>query len=478
MSGALERFADDRRSFPVHNIEAEQALLGAILVNNEVVDRIGALRPEHFYDPMHARIFDEARRAIMAGDLASPITIKGRFAGDEGLAELGGPAYLARLAGAAITIGHANDYAEIVIDAWVRRKVMEATERAQNALSAGEPVDKVTGALEGEIAALTDETRRSPLLISWSRALADTLDEINEAYQNERPAATPTGIRALDRIIAGLFPGDMIVLGGRPSMGKSALASSVAVNVLQGGGGVIFCSLEMTTSGLVVRVMSELLARDGRPVPYVDMRNGLISEESFRHLVEKMRAVENFPILITPPSVQDVAKLRSAIRRGAQMLAAKGAPLKLVVFDYLQLADDPSERTIDRISAISKALKNAAKQFNVPVLTLSQLSRGVESRDNKRPRLSDLRDSGSIEQDADVVLFCYRHEYYVEREKPEASDIDALDKWNTAMSRCAGRMEIIVAKQRMGPIGVAHTIVDLKTNHFPQDQDRQEGMVF
>lgn len=463
---------------PAHyNIEAEQALLGAILVNNDVADACGALRAGHFHDPVHARIYETCRAWIAEGALVSPITLKAAFAEDAGLQELGGPKYLATLASAAISIVNASAYAEVIVETALRRDMAEAMRRAQAGLVDGRKPEDVAAALEGEIAALSDDTRSQPLLVSWKRALLEAVDEVSTAYQEDGPSAAPTGIAELDSVIGGMFPGDMIVLGGRPSMGKSAVASSVALNVALSGGGVIFCSLEMNSSGVALRVMSELLARDGHEIPYQNMRTGRLSESEMRAFVMRARECQDsIPILLTPPSIREVGRLRSAIRRGAKILEAQGTPLKLVVFDYLQLADGPGDRAIERVGQISRALKATATQFNVPVLVLSQLSRQVEGRDNKRPRLSDLRESGDIEQDADVVMFTYRHEYYLEREKPEARDIDAMDRWTTAMTSCAGKMEIGVAKQRMGAIGTAHVRFDARTNHFPPAGERQEEL--
>jgi replicative DNA helicase len=278
----------------------------------------------------------------------------------------------------------------------------------------------------------------------------------------------------------------MVVLGGRPSMGKSAVALSIALGAARAGRGVIFASLEMPTAGVALRAITEHLARKGRRVAYRDARLGRLGEAEMRAFCEAAVELEGLPIAMTAPSIRSIDALQSAIRRGARMLEAKGAPLGLVVFDYMQLADAPGRDAVERVGAISKALKATAQRFDVPVIALSQLSRQVEQRDDKRPMLSDLRESGQIEQDADVILFCYREEYYLERQRPvegKKNYAQDLVAWDAAMEAARGKVEIIIAKQRMGGVATVELRADLATNAIgiealaPHRAPAQEGFL-
>ena len=453
-----------------HNIEAEQALLGAILVNNEVAEVVSSfLEAAHFYDPLHGRIYRVCCERIARGETVTPVTIKPIFERDPGLAQIGGVGYLARLAGACISIWNAPDYGRVIRDAHARREMIVALDEARARIDAGDPPDEIGAGIEAAMVKATESAERRPSTVSWVRALNEAVDETNAAYQAEGPppGAVRTGIAPLDDALGGLFPSDLVILGGRPSMGKSAIAEAIALNAARDGRGVLFASLEMRTSGVAIRAISEALAHKGVRLPYRDARLGKISEDQFREFVYAACEIEKLPIVLTPPSLRSIDGLQSAARRAARQLKAKGASLDLIVFDYLQLAEIAGPTQIERVSGISKALKHMATAHDVPVLALSQLSRAVEARDDKRPFMADLRDSGSIEQDADVILFAYRHEYYLERTKPqsEARNYEAaLADWHADMERVRGKVEIIIGKQRMGDVSSVEVPFDPATN--------------
>lgn len=478
--------SDNTTPSTLHNIEAEQALLGALLVHNEGFDRVrDVLAPEHFADAVHRRIFERISRKVEAGDRADPVTLRALFADDEGLSQLGGPSYLGRLAAACVTPSSAREYALIVAGLWRKRETLAALDAARDAIAAAETPEPAAMALEAQLAAISEGARRSPLLVPWATAVAGAVDEVLNAYQSEGdPRAVATGIKPLDEQLGGLFPGELALLGGRPGMGKSAIALSVALHAAEAGKGVLFASLEMPAADLAKRGLASLMAARGLRIPYRDARRGRITEAQVRGYVESAADLTRLPIQMTPPSVRSVDALSVAIRRAARAFERQGCELGLIVFDYIQIADGPGARDIDRVGAISKALKVAALRHAVPVLALSQLSRAVESREDKRPMLSDLRESGQLEQDADVIMFAYRDEYYLERTRPQEGSrgySEAVLEWHEAMERARGWLEVIIAKQRMGDVGTARVKADLAVNRLDPHADRRpepaEGML-
>ena len=459
--------APEAASFELpHNIEAEQALLGALLVNNDVFDRIAAiLRPEHFFDPVHARIFEVAGERIKRNALATPVTLKAFFEGDAGLADLGGPAYLARLAGAAISLFAAKDYAQIIYDLAIRRDLIVIgqgiAEKAARMEVDSEPKDQITDA-EQLLYQLGEQGRVDKGFQSFRRAVTDAVNVANAAYLREGGlAGLSTGLVDLDRKLGGLHPSDLLILAGRPSMGKTALATNIAFNIANAykrgtkpdgsegaieGGVVGFYSLEMSAEQLAARVLSEA-AR----VPSHRIREGSMNEDEMRRFIKAARDLENCPLFIDDTPALPISTIAARARR-----LKRQHGLDALVIDYLQLAKPASSRSdgrVQEVSEITQGLKAIAKELNVPVIALSQLSRQVESREDKRPQLSDLRESGSIEQDADVVMFVFREEYYKEREKPGDHDLEAMVKWQDAMGALHGKAEVIIGKQRHGPIG-------------------------
>ncbi len=462
-----------------HNIEAEQALLGALLNNNEVYDRIASvLNEQHFYDPVHQRIFQTATARIQKNALASPVTLKAFLQDDPGLAELGGPAYLARLSEAAITIFAAKDYAQLIYDLAIRRSLMdigdEIARKASDVRPDSEPREQIVEA-EQRLYSLAEQGNAESGFQSFLKAVTDAVNVANAAYQRDGGlAGISTGLVDMDKKLGGLHPSDLLILAGRPSMGKTSLATNIAFNIAKAyrhgkrpdgtegavnGGVVGFYSLEMSAEQLAARVLSE-----AAEVPSEQIRRGDMTEEEFRRFVEAAKALEACPLFIDDTPALPISQLAARARR-----LKRQHGLDVLIVDYLQLVRPASSRDqgrVNEVSEITQGLKAIAKELNIPVIALSQLSRQVEAREDKRPQLSDLRESGSIEQDADVVMFVFREEYYKEREKPGDHDLEAMQKWQDEMSRLHGRAEVIIGKQRHGPIGTVDLAFEGRFTRF------------
>ncbi len=473
---ALAPVAADGEALP-HNIEAEQQLLGAILTNNDVFDRIAAiLRAEHFFDPVHQRIFEISAARIQKNQLVSPVTLKAFMEDDAGLKDLGGPAYLVRLAGAAIGAYAARDYAQMVHDLSVRRELIalgrDITARAAKVEVASEPRDQITEA-EQRLYRLAEQGTAERGFQSFLKAVTDAVNVANAAYQRDGGlAGISTGLVDLDKKLGGLHPSDLLILAGRPSMGKTSLATNIAFNIAKahrrgalpdGGegavdGGVVgFFSLEMSAEQLAARILSE-----AAEVPSEQIRRGDMTEAEFRRFVEAAKALEACPLYIDDTPALPIAQVAARARR---LKRTQG--LDVLIVDYLQLLRGSSkENRVQEVSEITQGLKAIAKELNIPVIALSQLSRQVENREDKRPQLSDLRESGSIEQDADVVMFVFREEYYREREKPGDHDLDGMAKWQAVMEQVHGRAEVIIGKQRHGPIGTVELAFEGRFTRF------------
>ena len=447
------------------NIEAEQQLLGAILTNNDVYDRIASIvTPDHFYDPVHARIFEVAAARIQKNALASPVTLKAFLEEDPGLAELGGPAYLVRLAGAAISAFAARDYAQMIYDLAIRRELMalgqEISERAGRVDVESDPKDQIVEA-EQKLYKLGEEGKSESGFQSFLKAVTDAVNVANAAYQRDGGlAGVSTGLIDLDKKLGGLHRSDLLILAGRPSMGKTSLATNIAFNIAKAyrrgkltdgsegaidGGVVGFFSLEMSAEQLAARILSE-----ASEVPSEQIRRGEMTETEFRRFVEAGRTLEACPLYIDDTPALPISQLAARARR-----LKRTHGLDALIVDYLQLVRPATAKDsrVNEVSEITQGLKAIAKELDIPVVALSQLSRQVESREDKRPQLSDLRESGSIEQDADVVMFVFREEYYAEREKPSEDKLDAMAEWQERMDRLHGKAEVIIGKQRHGPIG-------------------------
>ena len=446
-----------------HSIEAEQQILGAILTNNDIYDRIAQIiGPQHFYDPVHARIFETSAARISRNTLASPVTLRTFLEDDEGLKELGGANYLVTLAGAAISTYAARDYAQMIYDLAIRRELIslghDIAGKAARVNVDSEPGDQIVEA-EQKLYQLAEQGKSESGFQSFLKAVTDAVNVANAAYQREGGmAGISTGLVDLDTKLGGLHNSDLLILAGRPSMGKTSLATNIAFNIAKSyrrgvrpdgtegavdGGVVGFFSLEMSAEQLASRVLSEAAEISSHKI-----RQGDMDEEEFRRFVEAAKTLESCPLYIDDTAAIPIAQIAARARR-----LKRTHGLDVLIVDYLQLVRGSAENRVQEIGEISMGLKAIAKELNIPVIALSQLSRQVENREDKRPQLSDLRESGSIEQDADAVMFVFREEYYKEREKPGDHEMDKMAEWQEAMARLHGKAEVIIGKQRHGPIG-------------------------
>jgi replicative DNA helicase len=460
-----------------HNIEAEQALLGAILVNNDAFDRISDfLRPEHFSEDLHRRIFDIASQLIRAGKLASPITLK-TYLGDHDLGGLTTAQYLARLAAEATTIINAEDYGRTIYDLALRRDLIligeDIVNAAYDAPVDASPRNQIEEA-ERKLYAIAENGRYDGGFQRFSDALTSAVDLAAKAFERDgRLSGIATGLTDLDRYMGGLQASDLVIIAGRPGMGKTALATNIAFNIARAyefrhepdgritttNGGIIgFFSLEMSAEQLATRIISEQAG-----VPSYKIRRGDITEPEFHRVAEAAREMQSIPLYIDQTGGLSIAQLTARARR---LKRQRG--LDVLIIDYLQLLGGSRTRSdsrVQEITEITTGLKALAKELNVPVIALSQLSRQVEARDDKRPQLSDLRESGSIEQDADVVLFVFREEYYLRNRQPREGTEEFL-KWQTNMEAVHGKAEIIIGKQRHGPTGTVELAFEADVTRF------------
>ncbi|WP_430448347.1 replicative DNA helicase [Rhodophyticola sp.] len=449
-----------------HNIEAEQQLLGAILSSNDVLDRVDDLvKPDHFYDPVHGEIFATAASRITKGLQTDATTLKNFLADHPGLKDLGGAEYLLRLQLSAIATSAARDYAQLIHDLALRRELIDLgrtiADRAQTVRDDATPDEQIVEA-EADLFKLASSGTTSRGFQSFLRALTDAVDIANAAYNRGGGlAGISTGLIDMDKMLGGLHNSDLLILAGRPSMGKTSLATNIAFNVAKSwkrgqkpdgsegtvdGGVVGFFSLEMSAAQLAQRVLSE-----AAEVPSELIRKGDLNEQEFQRYLRAAQDLESCPLYIDDTPALPISQLAARARR----LKRSPQGLDLLIVDYLQLlrGGGKSENRVNEVSEITQGLKAVAKELNIPVIALSQLSRQVEQREDKRPQLSDLRESGSIEQDADVVMFVYRGEYYKEREKPGEDNLEAMAKWQQEMEQLHGKAEVIIGKQRHGPVG-------------------------
>ena len=434
--------------------EAEQQLIGAMLTDPgaaSLVARNGGV--DLFADPLHREVYQAVARKSKAGELVTLITVKAAMESCPILPQYGGPSYLATMAGSFLGSASVPGYISMLAELARKRHLAAAVAEAQSALSVGdESAAQVAARLETAIIT-TEGTGQSHSPVTMMKAVADAIEQARAAYHGETDDVVKAGIPALDRIIPGFYPGELTLIGGRPSMGKSAVALSIALNVARAGHGVAIASLEMTPEAMASRALSEATSYAGNAVPYTSLRRGDMAEAQFKTVVEEAQYVARLPITFLPRAYADIGSLIS----GARQILRSTQNLRLLIIDYAQLLKADGRSRYDEITAISMALKALAVSLNIPVIALSQLSRQIESRDDKRPVMSDLRESGQLEQDADNVIFCYRPEYYLERKKPDASDSpDDFAEWEALMDKHRHALEIIVAKQRMGQIGTAH----------------------
>jgi len=449
-----------------HNIEAEQALLGAILVNNEAYYRVSDfLEPRHFFEPVHQNIYEITGSLIRVGKIANPVTLKTFLPADVDIAGLTVSQYLARLAAEATTVINAEDYGRTIYDLSTRRSLIVIGEDMVNVAFDAPvefmPRDQIEDA-ERRLYELAETGKYDGGFQRFASALTTAVDMAARAYQRDgRLSGLATGLHDLDRMMGGLQSSDLIIVAGRPGMGKTALATNMAYNVARAwrgdvrpdghietvnGGIVGFFSLEMSAEQLATRIISEQTE-----IPSYRIRRGEIDPGDFDRIAAVAREMESIPLYIDETGGLAIAQLAARARR---LKRQRG--LDLLVIDYIQLLQGSSRRAaegrVQEVTEITTGLKALAKELNVPILALSQLSRQVEARDDKRPQLSDLRESGSIEQDADVVLFVFREEYYLKNKEPRPGS-DEHFKWQTDMEAVHGKAELIIGKQRHGPTG-------------------------
>ena len=461
------------RTLP-HNDEAEQALLGALLVNNEKAHIVsGFLLDEHFYQPIHGRIYDAILKLVERGQMANPVTLKHYFENDDALTDIGGAQYLARLAGSTVTIINAEDYARTIHDLALRRSLIALGEDVVNEAAdykIDAPAIQQIEEAEQRLFVLAESGQPEGGFRPLADSLTGAITMMEGAYKGDAGmSGVSTGLIDLDNLLGGLHPSDLVILAGRPSMGKTALATNIAFQAALdyrvepgedgedkrvAGAVVGFFSLEMSAEQLASRLLAEATG-----ISSDKLRRGELTKDGFHSLVEASRKLSRAPFFIDDTPALSVAALRTRARR-----LLRTQKLSLIVVDYLQLLR-PSGRMrhdsrVQEIGEITQGLKALAKELNVPVLALSQLSRAVEQREDKRPQLSDLRESGSIEQDSDVVMFIFREEYYLERSEPtkradEAEDrfAERYERWTNRLQEVAGTAEVFIAKQRHGPIG-------------------------
>ena len=439
-----------------NNIEAEQSVIGSILVSNDILDDVSPIiNYTKFYDPIHQKIFLAIENLISKGMLANPITLKNYFENDKNLIELEGHEYLVKITKFSTSLRQAIDYAKIIYDMHVRRELIKISETTIDNASNKNidlPGEKIIEDSEKLLFDLAERGSFSKSFIKFDTALNQTIEMASKAFKStEGIVGVPTGLTDLDDRLGGLHNQDLVIIGGRPSMGKTALATNIAFHAaknIQDKGlksSVAFFSLEMSSEQLSTRILSEQSR-----IKSNDIRRGKISEEQFDKFIETSKNISELPLYIDETPAISIAAISNRARRIKRLFGCE-----LVVVDYIQLmraANIRSEGRVQEISEITQGLKALAKELNVPVLAVSQLSRAVEQRDDKKPQLSDLRESGSIEQDADVVMFVYREAYYLERKEPRPATVEHAE-WQNKMNEISTLAEIMISKQRHGPTG-------------------------
>lgn len=460
------------------NLEAEQALLGALLTNNEALNHVsGELEPQHFYAELHQRIYEAILRFNDKGMIANPVTLKHYFKDEDSVEDQ----YLARLVAAAATVVNLRDYARIIVDLYTKRQLISIGEEVVNiAYDHGNQLtgeDQIENAEQQLFSLATDGDARGGF-VALRHSMTETILRTEAALKRDGSiVGLPTGLDSFDRLLGGLQDSDLLILAGRPSMGKTALATSIAFGACQKmfdeaqgekPKSVGFFSLEMSAEQLAHRMLSSACS-----INSTKLSRGELTNDEFAALTHRSNALSNLPFHIDDTPALSIAALRTRARRLKRM-----HNLGFLVVDYLQLVrpsfTKSSHNRVQEISEITQGLKAIAKELNVPVLALSQLSRAVESREDKRPQLSDLRESGSIEQDADVVMFVYREEYYLARGEPRA-DTPEHAGWMEKMEKVYGLADVIVAKQRHGPIGTVTLQFQGEFTRF-RDLEREDYM--
>ena len=452
MSQSLNIIKNQSEELP-NNIEAEQSVIGSILLTNEIFDDISLIiSNKNFYDPVHKKIFEALEKLIYGGQLANPITLKNYFETEKD--DLNIPEYLVKITKFSSSSRQAIEYSKLIFDLYVKRELIKIS---------GEIIDqaklndietdgqKLIENYEKSLFDLAEKGSFSSSLVKFDEAMRQTIEMASNAYKNEEGiVGVPTGLKDLDDRLGGLHKSDLIIIAGRPSMGKTALATNIAFNAakkIQESGekrSIAFFSLEMSSEQLSTRILAEQSR-----IKSNDIRRGKISEEQFDKFIETSKDISELPLFIDETPAITIASLSNRARRIKRLHG-----LDMVVIDYIQLmrASNSNNGRVQEISEITQGLKALAKELAVPVLALSQLSRAVEQRDDKKPQLSDLRESGSIEQDADVVMFVYREAYYLQNKEPRPATVEHAE-WQAKMNEVSHLAELIIQKQRHGPTG-------------------------
>jgi len=441
------------------NLEAEQALIGSVLVNNEIIDDISSIVSSHkFFDPGHRKIYEVIENLNNKGMIANPITLKNYFETNNNLTEVGGVDYLVKLTRFSSSIKQTIDYAKIIHEMYIRRELITISESVSEESRDDDLKKTGENIIEDAEKSLFDLAERgnfSQSFLKFNQALDQTIEMATLARQNDQGiVGVPTGLTDLDEKLGGLHKSDLVIIAGRPSMGKTSLATNIAYHAAKKihenneKSSIAFFSLEMSSEQLSTRILSEQSR-----IKSNDIRRGKATEEELNRYIETSRDIYELPLYIDETPAIAISTLSNRARRIKRLFG-----LNLIIVDYIQLMKTSSTRydgRVQEISEITQGLKALAKELSVPVLALSQLSRAVEHRDDKIPQLSDLRESGSIEQDADVVMFVYREEYYLEKKQPKLGSIEHAE-WQSKMNDIAGLADIIIGKQRHGPTGNVH----------------------
>jgi len=452
MVKAFNVIQNDLKELP-NNIEAEQSVIGSILLNNEIFDEINLLiTSKNFYDPMHQKIFAAIEKLIYSGMLANPITLKNYFENEKD--ELNVPNYLVKITKFSTSSRQAIEYSKLIYDLYVKRELIKISENIIDTAKLNDLDNDGKSIIENFEKSLFDLAEKgsfSSSLVKFDEAMKMTIEMASSAYKNEDGiVGVPTGLTDLDYRLGGLHKSDLLIIAGRPSMGKTALATNIAFNAAKKiqndrrKSTIAFFSLEMSSEQLSTRILAEQSR-----IKSNDIRTGKISEEQFDKFIETSKNISELPLYVDETPAISIAALSNRARRIKRLYG-----LDMVVVDYIQLmkASNFKEGRVQEISEITQGLKALAKELSVPVLALSQLSRAVEHRDDKKPQLSDLRESGSIEQDADVVMFVYREAYYLQGKEPRPATVEHAE-WQAKMNDISHLAEIIIGKQRHGPTG-------------------------
>ena len=454
------------------NLEAEQTVLGSVLISNEIYDEIPDINEESFFNPVNKKIYKIINDLMSKGLLANPITLKNFFSNEDELSDIGGSEYLVKLTKFSTSKLQIKYYANLLHDLKIRRSLIDISrETLDEALNKNSEInaEQIIESAEKKLFDIAERGKFNKSYIEFKEALVETIAMASSAYKNEEGiVGVPTGLRDLDNMLGGLHKSDLVIIAGRPSMGKTALATNIAFNAAkrilekQKKSSITFFSLEMSSEQLSTRILSEQSR-----ITSSNIRRGKINQDEFEKFIETSKNLENLPLFIDDTPAITISTLSNRARRIKRLHG-----LDLIIVDYIQLMKSGNYRNegrVQEVAEITQGLKAIAKELNVPVLALSQLSRAVEQRDDKKPQLSDLRESGSIEQDADVVGFVFREEYYLEKLEPRAGTAEHVE-WQEKMSLIHGQAELIIGKQRHGPTGIVRLEFESAFTKFKDTQ--------